>query len=123
MTHGDAKWLQEQTHIALGKYDFSAHLSVSNAAAPGDLIRTTTAGYEANITDIIIYNAAGSAAVIIFYDEDSAIYTVLSVGAGETAIPTLKASIPYGTKNIYARTDQGTNADVTVIGRESAIYL
>ena len=123
MAHGDTRWLQEQTRIALGKYDFSAHLSVSNAAAPGDLIRTTTAGYEVYVTDIIIYNAAGTAAIITFYDENSAIYTVLSVGTGETAILTLKASIPYGTKNIYARTDQAVNAEITVIGRESLIYL
>ena len=111
-----AIWYGNQ--IALGKYDFSAQKSVSNAAAPGDLIRTTTSGKRANITDIIIYNAAGAAAEITFYDEDSKVYLKLKVGDGETANIDLKASIPYGSKSIYARTDQAVNAEITVAGKE-----
>ncbi|KKM91068.1 hypothetical protein LCGC14_1232310 [marine sediment metagenome] len=111
-----ATWLQNQ--IALGKYDFSAQKSVSNAVAPGVLIRTTTPGMRANVTDIIIYNAAGAAAVITFYDEDGKVYLKLKVGSDETAIPALKSSIPYGDKNIYARTDQAVNAEITVAGKE-----
>ncbi|GAH60381.1 unnamed protein product, partial [marine sediment metagenome] len=54
--------------------------SVSNATAPGDLIRATTPGCEVNVTDIIVYNDAGVAAVIIFYDEDSNIKLKFSIG-------------------------------------------
>ena len=113
---GDATWIQNQ--ILLGKYDFSAQKSVSNVAAPGDLIRTTTPGMKVNVTDIIIYNADAAAAEITLYDEDSKIYLKLKVGASETADIDLKSSIPYGTKNIYARTDQATNSEITVAGRE-----
>lgn len=110
--------INEQTVSLRGKYDFSEYQSVSNAAAPGDLIRATPASREVLVTDIIIYNAAGVAAVITFYDETSKIYSILSVGAGETAVLTLKASIVYGTHSIYARTDQAVNAEITVAGRE-----
>lgn len=99
-------------------YDFSEHKSVSNAAVPGDLIRTTTSGAVVYVTDVIVYNEAGAAAVITFYDEDSSVKLVVSVGTKETIDLDLKASIVYGEKNIYARTDQATNAEVTVAGRE-----
>jgi hypothetical protein len=102
----------------LGKYDFSVHASVSNAAAPGDTIRTTPDGKLANVTDIIIYNAATTAAVITFYDENSNVRLVLSVGAGETADLDLKSSIVYEGHDIYARTDQAVNAEITVAGKE-----
>ena len=104
--------------VQQGKLDFSAYKSVSNAVAPGDLIRTHTANCEVNVTDIIVYNDAGAAAVITFYDEDSNIKLKFSIGTKETIALDLKASIKYGSHNIYARTDQAVNADITVAGRE-----
>lgn len=99
------------------KLDFSEHASVTNAAAPGDLIRATLDGRKVYVTDIIIYNAA-AAAVITFYDEDSEIKAVFSVGNLETAVISLNTSIVYLGKDIYARTDQGVNAEITVAGVE-----
>lgn len=110
--------IHERLSERLGKYDFSAHASVSNAAAPGDLIRTTPGGKLVNVTDIIIYNAAVAAAVITFYDENGNIRLVVSIGAGETADLDMKSSIVYGEHHIYARTDQAVNAEITVAGKE-----
>jgi hypothetical protein len=110
--------IHERLSERLGKYDFSAHASISNTAAPGDLIRTTPDNKLINMTDIIIYNAAQAASVITFYDEDSNIKLVLSVGAGETADLDLKSSIVYGEHHIYARTDQAVNAEITIAGKE-----
>lgn len=110
--------LHFQRQVRQGKLDFSEYKSVSNAAAPGDLIRATTSGCEVNVTDIIVYNDAGVAAVITFYDEDSNIKLKFSIGTKETIALDLKASIKYGSHSIYARTDQGVNADITVAGRE-----
>jgi len=105
-------------HLAQGSIDFSQHASVSNAAAPGVLIRATTADCEVRVTDVIVYNAAGVAAVITFYDVDSNVMLVLSVGTLETIALTPKASLVWGEHDIYARTDQAVNAEITVIGRE-----
>jgi len=107
-----------QLLLQLGKYDFSEKRSVNNAVAPGTLIRKTKPEHDVRITDIIIYNPAATEAVIGFYDQDSKCYLTLKVGSGETANIDLKASIVYGEKDIYARTDQATNAEVTVAGRE-----
>lgn len=107
-----------QIQIALGKLDFSSHVSVSNAAAPGVLIRTHTAGCVVRVTDVIIYNASGAAAVITFYDEDSNIKLIVSIATLETIDLDMKASIVYGQHDIYARTDQATNSEITVAGRE-----
>ena len=104
--------------VAQGSLDFSAHASVSNAAAPGVLVRTTTLTCLVRVTDVVIYNADAGAVVVTLYDEDSNIYLVISVGAGETAVLELKASIVYNEHNIWARTSAGTNAEVTVAGRE-----
>lgn len=107
-----------QVLFQLGKYDFSEEKSVSNDAVPGTLIRKTKAEHEVRITDLIIYNPAATEAVIEFYDQDGKEYLPLKVGSGETANIELKASIVYGEKDIYARTDQATNAKITVAGRE-----
>jgi len=107
-----------QLLFRIGKYDFSKEKSVDNDVAPGTLIRKTKSEHEARITDLIIYNPAPTEAVIIFYDQDSEKYLTLKVGSGETANLDLKASIVYGEKDIYARTDQATNAEITVAGRE-----
>ena len=115
----EARAIAEQTALLRGDHDFSAYKSVSDAAVPGDLIRETPADKETRITDLIIYNAAGAAAVITFYDQDSKIYLSLKVGAGETAVIELKASIVYGEKDVYARTDLATNAEITIAGREA----
>lgn len=104
--------------LAQGSFDFSVHASVSNAAIPGTLIRTTTPTCLVRVTDVIIYNAHAGAAVVTLYDEDSNIYLVVSLGNGETIAVELKASLVYGTHNIYGRTDQVTNAEVTIAGRE-----
>ena len=104
--------------VAQGSLDFSAHASVSNAAAPGVLVRTTTPTCLVRVTDVIIYNAHAGAAVITLYDEDSNIYFVTSLAAGETIDADFKSSLVYGIHNIYARTDQVTNAEVTVSGKE-----
>ena len=104
--------------LAQGNWDFSAHASVDNTAAPGILIRTTTLTCLVRVTDVIIYNAHAGVAVITLYDEDSNIYFVTSLAAGETIDADFKSSLVYGTHNIYARTDQVTNAEVTVSGKE-----
>lgn len=114
----DASAIVEQIEVSKGKYDFSEHASVSNAAAPGDLIKARVTGRSLHMTDFFIYNAAAAAAVITFYDETSAIKLVVSVGVGETVAATLKSSIVYGEHDIYARTDQGVNAEVTISGKE-----
>lgn len=115
---GEATESYFRRHLAQGSIDFSQHASVSNAAAPGTLIRATTADCEVRVTDIVVYNADAAAAVITFYDEDSNVMLVLSVGTLETVALTLKASLVWGEHDIYARTDKATNAEVTVIGRE-----
>lgn len=115
----DAAVESRRNDIELGKFDFSQYMAVTNAAAPGTLIRTHTTGMEVNVTDIIIYNPAGVAAVITFYDEDSNIMLMLSLGTLETADLDLKASIPYGQHDIYARSDQAAGAHITVAGKES----
>lgn len=107
-----------QLLLELGKYDFSEEKSVSNDAVPGTLIRKTKAEHEARITDLIIYNPAATEAVITFYDQDGKMYLPLKIGSGETAKIDMKASIVYGEKDIYARTDQATNAEITIAGRE-----
>jgi len=104
--------------VEQGVLDFSEHASVSNAVAPGVLIRTHTVNCEVRVTDVVIYNADAGAAVITLYDEDSNVRLVVSVGAGETAVLTFKASIIYGEHNIWGRTSAATNAEVTVAGRE-----
>jgi len=114
----EAKQEYLRRQVEQGSLDFSEHASVSNVAAPGTLIRAHTAGCEVRVTDIIIYNAAGVAAVITFYDEDSNVLLVVSVGTVETAVLTFKASIIWGQHDIYARTDQAVNAEITVAGRE-----
>lgn len=114
----EATQLYFQRQVQQGKLDFSEYKSVSNAAAPGTLIRAHTADCEVNITDILVYNDAGVAAVIIFYDEDSNIKLKFSVGTKETIDLDLKASIKYGSHDIYARTDNAVNADITVAGKE-----
>lgn len=116
MAH-EAEQIYFQRLLEQGEIDFSEHASVSNAAAPGVLIRTTAAGTIVNVTDIIIYNADAAAAVITLYDEDSTIKLIVSVGTLETAVIELKASINYGQHHIYGRTNQATNAEVTVAGR------
>jgi len=115
---GEARESYFRRHLAQGSIDFSRHASVSNAVAPGTLIRATTADCLVRVTDVVVYNAAGVAAVVTFYDEDSNVMLVLSVGAGETAALTLRASLVWAEHDIYARTDQAVNAEVTVIGRE-----
>lgn len=107
-----------QLLLQLGKYDFSEEKSVKNDEIPGTLIRKTKAGHEVCITDLIIYNTAGEEAVIVLYDQNSKEYLILKIGAGETANIDMKASIVYGEKDIYARTDQATDAHVMVAGRE-----
>jgi len=101
-----------------GDLDFSEHASVGHAAAPGTLIRAHTANCKVRVTDVIIYNGDASSATIIFYDEDSNVKLIVSVGGGETAGIDFKASIVYGKHNIYARTTAEINAEVTVAGRE-----
>lgn len=102
-----------------GAYDVSEFQSVSNAAAPGTLIRETTSGHSVNVTDIIVYNPDGAAAKITFYDEGSKVYLRFEVGADETVAIDLKSSLVYGGKSVYARTDQATNADITIAGKET----
>lgn len=115
----DVSVLGRRNDIELGKFDFSEHVAVTNAAAPGTLIRTHTSGMEVNVTGIIIYNPAGAAAVITFYDEDSNIKLIISLATLETADLDLKASIVYGQHDIYARSDQAAGANITVAGKES----
>ena len=114
----EAGAIQAQRHLAQGKIDFSVHASVSNAAAPGVLIRTHTPNCEVNVTDIVVYNADAGVAVVTFYNENSNIMLVISLAAAETASIDFKASIVYGQHDIYARTSAGTNAEITVAGRE-----
>lgn len=102
-----------------GAYDFSEFQSVSNAAAPGTLIRETTSGHRVNVTDIIVYNPADAAATVTFYDEDSKVHFRFKVGVDETAAVDLKSSLVYGSKSVYARTDQAVNADITIAGKET----
>jgi hypothetical protein len=104
--------------VEQGRLDFSAHASVSNAAAPGVLIRTHTPNCEVRVTDVIIYNSNKGAAIVTFYDETSDIKLVVSLGDSETVAISLKSSIPYGTHDIYARTSVAANAEITVTGRE-----
>ena len=115
---GEAGQLKYARLLNQGIIDFSAHASVSNAAAPGVLIRATTADCLVRVTDVVIYNADAGAAVITLYDEDSNVMLVVSVGAAETAVLELKASLVYNEHDIYARTSVATNAEVTVAGRE-----
>ena len=114
----EAQTIRDQTETLKGKYDFSEHASVSNAVAPGTIIKARVADHSLHVKDIFIYNAAGVAAVITFYDEDSNIKLVISVGTLETANPDLKSSLVFGEHDIYARTDQAVNAEITVAGRE-----
>jgi len=116
----EAQAIAKRNRIELGRYDFSEYQAVTNAAAPGSLIRTHTPGLEVNVTDITIYNPAGAAAVITFYDEDSNIKWMGSVGTLETAVITLKSSIVYGQHDIYARSDNVAGAHITVAGKESS---
>ena len=97
---------------------FSAYLSTDNTAAPGTLIRATTASKIAVVTDLIVYNAAAAAAVITFYDEDSTVMAQFKVGALETVVLTLTAGLRFDDVDAYVRTDQATNADVTIAGVE-----
>lgn len=113
----EAEAIIEQTRVLWGYYDGSGHNSVSNAAAPGVLIRPHVAGQLFTVTDIIAYNAAGAAAVIVFYDQDANEMLTISVGAGETAVLELKSGIPYDDNDVYARTDQAVNAEITVTGK------
>lgn len=113
-----AREIYLRRQVEQGALDFSQHASVSNAAAPGVLIRAHTAGCEVRVTDVIIYNADVGAVVVTFYDEDSNVMQVVGVGAGETAVLTFKASIVWGQHDIWARTSAATNAEVTVAGRE-----
>lgn len=106
-------WTYEEAYPACY---FSEFKEVTNAAAPGTLLRTTT--YEAWVTDIIAYNPAGVDAVITFYDEDSKKYTEFKVGADETAVIELKSALIYHNKSVYARTDQAVNACITIAGKE-----
>ncbi len=115
----EAQAIAKRNRIELGKYDFSEYGAVTDDAAPGTLIRLHTTGREVNVTDIYIYNPAGAAAVITFYDEGSNIKLIVSVGTLETIAPELKASIVYGQHDIYARSDQAAGAHVTVAGREA----
>ena len=115
----EAQAIAKQNRIKLGKYDFSQYRAVTDDAAPGTLIRTHTPGREVNVTDIIIYNPAGAAAVITFYDEDSNVKLIVSLATLETLNVDLKASIVYGEHDIYARSDQAAGANVTVAGKES----
>ena len=104
--------------VEQGVLDFSAHASVDNTGAPGILIRTHTAGCEVRVHDVIIYNAHAGTAVITLYNEDGTVMLVIGIGNGESAVLTFKGSIPWGQHDIYARTNQVTNAEVTVAGRE-----
>ena len=118
MGRQEASELWKQNELLKGVYDFSESVSVSNAAAPGTLIRQTR-GLNLNITDIIIYNPAGVAAEITFYDEDSNVKLPVTIGNAETAAIDLKSSIVYGKHSIYARTDNAINAKITIAGKES----
>ena len=104
--------------VAQGSLDFSAHASVSNAVAPGVLIRTTTPACLVRVTDVVIYNADAGAAIVTLYDEDSTVMVVVSLAGAETAVLELKASIVYNAHNIWARTTAVANAEVTIAGRE-----
>lgn len=115
----EAAVVGRRNSIELGKFDFSEYVAVTNAAAPGTLIRVHTTGSEVNVTDIIIYNPAGAAAVITFYDEDSNVKLIVSLATLETLDVDLKSSIVYGQHDIYARSDQAAGANITVAGKES----
>lgn len=108
----------ERNRILRGGYDFSQYASVDNTAAPGTLIRATTAGFNVNVTDVIIYNAHAGAAIITLYDEDSTVMLVISVGNGETADLDFVSSLVFGAHDVWARTDQVTNAHITIAGKE-----
>ena len=104
--------------VTQGSLDFSAHASVSNAAAPGVLVRTTTPICLVRVTDIVIYNSDAGATVVTLYDEDSTVMLVVSLAGAETAVLELKSSLVYNTHNIWARTTAVANAEVTVTGKE-----
>ena len=97
---------------------FSEQKSVSNAVAPGDLIRSTTSDKTVYVRDISIYNADANAALITFYDQDSKVYDIFKVGAGQTAVINYDIGLKYINKHIYARTDQATNSEITICGLE-----
>jgi len=104
--------------VTQGSLDFSAHASVSNAAAPGVLVRTTTPICLVRVTDIVIYNSDAGATVVTLYDEDSTVMLVVSLAGAETAVLELKSALVYNTHNIWARTTAVANAEVTVTGKE-----
>lgn len=95
----------------------SRYAQVDNTAAPGVKIQGNLDGSPIIITDIIAYNTAGAAAMLTFYDQNSNIKAVFSVGAGETAVISLVTGVRYDSgKDIYARTDNASVSKVTISG-------
>ncbi len=118
MSKAEATEAQLSRLLEQGSLDFSAHASVSNAAGPGVLVHTTTLTCLTRVTDVVIYNADASAAVVTLYDEDSTIMLVVSLAGAETAVLELKSALVYNAHNIWARTTAVANAEVTVSGKE-----
>jgi len=96
----------------------SAFKTVDNTAVPGVLVRSTTSGKKFCINSILVNNTSSSQAKITFYDEDSNVYGVFLVDANKSISFKLFPGIFYNDKDIYARTDQSNDADITVFGYE-----
>jgi len=109
--------IQGGTHRYRIDKGFDVYKSVDNTAKPGVLIRSTTSGKTAYLTQIFITNTTGSSQTVTFYDENSVEKLVLIVDNNKTTEYKIAFGIPFNDVDIYARTNSGT-VDITIVGME-----
>lgn len=96
---------------------FSRQKTIDNTSAPGTVIYALVDRELILVYDVAVWNKdSGSSATITFYDEDSNVYLVVRVASDEMAVISLNSPLVYGAKDIYARTDSASDAEVTVTG-------
>lgn len=97
---------------------FSEQQTIDNTAAPGTEIYACVEGDFTRVYDIAVWNKDSvNTATVTFYDEDSNVYLPVRLDGDEMAVISLNRPLVYGAKDIYARTNQTTDAEVTVTGR------
>jgi len=107
---GFSKWQNDKGIVAFK--------SVDNTAAPGVLIRSTTADKTVSVIRINVNNKSSNQAKITFYDENSNVKLVYLVDANKTTSLGIFPGLFYTNVDIYARTNQSSDAEITVFGYE-----